>query len=208
MKIRLLFFLFLLMGNIYAQDKNNPEVEGSTLASDSFVLKGILTIYFKDGTSQAGKYNIQGTEIKDANINYKDIDYIKTDYGRYEYVNISDNKVLLLKVYDIGEDEYLKSEELTFYITRAKLKGSVDRITGRVNVKPYSSYYMVKKGLDKAVFYKYISDQFVKKYFSDCKGIMEIYNDKKRRKSSEINTLSIFKIYTNDCKEGFGVDYY
>ncbi|MGM5630048.1 hypothetical protein O2K51_04020 [Apibacter raozihei] len=209
MKTRLLFFLILFTVNIYAQHKDNPEVIGSTLASDSFVLKGDLTIYFKDGTSQTGKYHIKGTEIKEDHINYKDIDYIKTDYGRYEYVNVSDNKVFLLKVEDTGGgEEYLKSEKLTFYVARAKLKGSVNQMGSLTNVQPYSGYYMVKEGIDKAVYFKYMSDNFAKKYFSDCKGIMEIYNDKKRRKKFEINSLSIFRIYNNDCKEGYTSDYY
>jgi len=173
------------------------------LQAQSFLLEGELSIYLKNGEVLTGKYKIAGTKIKDpSNISYQDIDSIKQGWKLYEYVKVSKNEVNLLIV------KY-KSDKLTFYEGRpqdavhsspmyigGKWVGSVPN--GEV-VTTYN-HYMLKEGMDYPIRFIGTSRQnekLVEKYFSDCPVLMNALKDKKKREN--INSFTIFKIYTDGC---------
>jgi hypothetical protein len=168
----------------------NKEIK---VTKDDFKLKAELTIYFKDGRTQTGKFNIRGANIKDTDLNYSDIDYYDLKGDKYKYVIIENGEPRLLKV-------IIESEQISFYEGAPIGKGQWNRSYGVAETWNVSHFFVRKGDSEFVSEWKKFDKKKAMLPFQDCPAIIKMYNNKNTR-SNTLDPHFVVTIYNNGCKE-------
>ncbi|WP_128331484.1 hypothetical protein [Apibacter sp. HY039] len=181
MKIKIFLILFILINFSFL--KAQKIKIACSPSSACYVLKGHLSVHMKNGEVCEGEYKIKGDKVFNKKtksvekLTYQDIDYIMQEEKRYEYIRTDDNRMLLLKLYD-----NLKNDKIAFYEGKERISFSDQR---------FVTYFMVREDLSGAVEFRFF-DPIVKKYFSDCLGVVD---------QKYYSISFIYSMYTNNCSK-------